>query len=146
MFSGKRACCNACRRIVGAPLGTVRFEKNDYVALMKVNLDYMFSLDPDRLLYHFRRIAGLDTGRAQEYGGWISSASGGAGYFEAHYISALAMASRTPNYERNGERITGRLLYLLTELEKCQTAFAKKILKMQDILALWESECMMLLK
>ena len=126
MFSGKRACCNACRRIVGAPLGTVRFEKNDYVALMKVNLDYMFSLDPDRLLYHFRRIAGLDTGRAQEYGGWISSASGGAGHFEAHYISALAMASRTPNYERNGERITGRLLYLLTELEKCQTAFAKK--------------------
>ena len=52
--------------LFGAELDKVRFEKNSYYFfLQKVNLDYMMGLDKDRLLYNYRRIAGLDTKGAQ---------------------------------------------------------------------------------
>lgn len=109
------------------PLDSVTFEKDSYYAeLMETNLDYMFSLDADRLLYNYRRIAGLDTKGVSSYGAWISPTSNGAGQFEAHYIVALAKASVTmPDYEYKGESVLDRLTYMLTEMRKCQLAYAQ---------------------
>ena len=99
-----------------------------YKGLMKTNLDYMMSLDKDRLLYNYRRIAGLSTQGAQSYGAWISPESNGAGQFEAHYVVALAKASVTmPDYRSStGESVLDRLTYMVKELQKCQQAYAAK--------------------
>lgn len=103
-------------------------EDSYYKGLMKTNLDYMMSLDKDRLLYNYRRIAGLSTQGVESYGAWISPESNGAGQFEAHYVIALAKASQTmPNYRSStGESVLDRLTYMLTELKKCQDAYALK--------------------
>ena len=96
-----------------------------YAELMNVNLDYMMSLNKDRLLYNYRRQAGLNTKGAESYGAWISPTGGGAGQFEAHYITALAKASMTmPNYSYNGETVLDRLTYMVIELKKCRDAFS----------------------
>ncbi len=109
-------------------LGAATLDKSSYYyRLMEVNLDYMMSLDKDRLLYNYRRIAGLDTMGKASYGAWISPTSGGAGQFEAHYVTALAKATQTmPDYTYNGETALDRLTYMVTELKKCQDAFALK--------------------
>lgn len=107
-------------------LEDVKFEGNSYYeGLMETNLNYIMSLDKERLLYNYRRLAGLDTKGAQSYGAWISPTSGGAGQFEAHSIIALAKASRTmPDYRYNGESVLDRLTYMVNELEKVQDAYA----------------------
>ncbi len=109
----------------GTEIDNVKFEEGSYYAqLMKTNLDYMFSLDRDRLLYNYRDVAGLDTLGAEPYGAWIAPSSNGGGQFEAHYIVALAKASKSmPNYSHNGETVLDRLTYMMTELKKCQDAF-----------------------
>lgn len=112
-----------------APLENLSFLEGSYFDhLMDVNLDYMFSLDPERLLFNYRRIAGLDTKGALSYGGWISPTSNGAGQFEAMYLSALARYCRSkPNYQGpDGSTPLSRLRYLLSEIRKCQLAFGKK--------------------
>lgn len=98
-----------------------------YRRLMSVNLDFMMGLDKDRLLYQYRRLAGLDTKGAESYGNWISFESGGAGQFEAHYVIALSKAAVSmPDYLYNGESVLDRLTYMVTELKKCYDAFAVK--------------------
>lgn len=117
----------SCRpRFVGTQLHEVMFPKNSYYRNLQIaNLDYMMSLDPERLLFHYRLLAGLDTKGAEGYGGWISTASGGAGQFEAHYVTALAKASQTmPDYRWRGESVSDRLSYLVNEMRKCQETFA----------------------
>lgn len=111
---------------VGTELSAVKFESGSYYEeLMKTNLDFMMKLDKDRLLYNYRRIAGLDTQGKKSYGAWISTQSGGAGQFESHYVVALAKAAVTmPEYRYNGESVLDRLTYMVTELKKCQDAFA----------------------
>ena len=113
--------------IEGTELAGVAFDQASWEhALMETNLDFMMKLNKDRLLYNYRLIAGLDTKGATSYGSWISTASGGAGQFEAHYVVALAKASQTmPNYSYNGETVLQRLTYMVQELKKCQDAFAK---------------------
>ena len=114
--------------INGTELDAVSFvEGSYYEGLMKTNLNYMMSLDKNRLLFNYRRIAGLSTQGATSYGGWISPESNGAGQFESHYIVALAKASQTmPNYQYNGETVLDRLTYMVKELKKCQDAYAAK--------------------
>ncbi len=112
----------------GIDLDNAKFASDSYYAqLMKTNLDYMFSLDRDRLLYSYRSIAGLDTLGAKPYGAWIAPSGNGAGQFEAHYIVALAKASLTmPDYSYNGETVMDRLSYMMNALKECQDAFALK--------------------
>ena len=113
---------------LGTELDAVSFPKDSYYyGLMKTNLDYMMSLDKERLLYNYRRIAGRNTQGATSYGAWISTESGGAGQFESHYIIALAKASVTmPDYSYKGETVADRLTYMVTELKNCQGDFAIK--------------------
>lgn len=107
-------------------LGNTSFEADSYwEGLMETNLDYMMSLDKDRLLYNYRLMAGRDTLGVQSYGGWIGTTTGGAGQFEAHYIVALAKAINTmPGYTYNNETLKERLEYMLTEWKACQDAYA----------------------
>lgn len=111
-------------------LDGVKFAPGSYMErLMKVNFElFMARLDPERLLYNYRLIAGLPTNGAESYGAWISTESDGAGQFEAHYIIALIKYCRsmpTLTYA-DGRTVLEMTKYMIGELKKCQDAFAVK--------------------
>lgn len=54
-----------------------------------LNLQYLKSLEPDRLLHNFRVNAGLPSS-AKPLEGWESPKIGLRGHFVGHYLSALA--------------------------------------------------------
>ncbi|MDO4293319.1 MAG: glycoside hydrolase family 127 protein [Eubacteriales bacterium] len=54
--------------------------------------DYLLLLDPDRMLYNFRRAFGQDTKGALPLGGWEEPAGLLRGHSTGHYLSALAFA------------------------------------------------------
>ncbi|VFQ88414.1 unnamed protein product [Cuscuta campestris] len=57
----------------------------------QTNLEYLLMLDVDRLVWSFRKTAGLDTPPASApYGGWEGSSSELRGHFVGHYLSASA--------------------------------------------------------
>lgn len=108
-------------------LDDVRFTANSHMeSLMKSNFNnFMMKLDPERLLYNYRLVAGLDTKGVQGYGAWISTESDGAGQFEAHYIVALIKYCRSmPELTYKGKTVLQMTKYLVDELKKCQDAFA----------------------
>jgi len=77
------------------------------------DLNYVMSLDPDRLLAPFFREAGLPA-KSESYGSWESS--GLDGHIAGHYLTTLSLL-----YASTGEtRVLDRLNYMLEELEKCQ--------------------------
>src|SRR5262245_46214610 len=78
---------------------------------------YLAGWDPDRLLFHYRAVAGLpQASGAQAYSGWDSGFI--HGHMLGHYLSA---ASRM--YAATGDEIfRDRANYIVAELAKCQAA------------------------
>ena len=54
------------------------------------DIQYLLSLDSDKLLAGFRETAGLDMNGASRYGGWENSLIGG--HTMGHYLTAMAQA------------------------------------------------------
>ncbi len=79
---------------------------------------YVGHLDPDRLLFEYRKLAGLPqaSGITGGYGGWDSGFI--KGHMAGHYLSAASrMAAATGD-----ESFRKKVLYLVGELAKCQEA------------------------
>ncbi len=85
-----------------------------------LNLKYLKSLDPDRLLHNFRINAGLPSD-AQPLEGWEAPYIGLRGHFTGHYLSALSSAVE----KYNDSQLTETLKYMVEELYKCQQALGK---------------------
>lgn len=83
----------------------------------QLNLDYLRSLDPDRLLHNFRVNAGLPS-QATAPEGWESPGVGLRGHFTGHYLSALARVAE----RKLDDTLEQRLKYMVSELHKCQQA------------------------
>ena len=88
----------------------------------KVNANFLRLLDPDRLLYFFRRLANLPQPRTDivPYGGWESQGSGLRGEFAGHYLhaaSAVAAAS-------DDALLRTRCEMIVSVLAACQAASA----------------------
>jgi uncharacterized protein len=82
-----------------------------------LNITYLKSLDPDRLLHNFRVNAGLPSD-AVPLEGWESPEVGLRGHFVGHYLSAVScVVERYPDTV-----LIKRLNYLVDELYKCQRA------------------------
>ncbi len=79
------------------------------------DLEYLLSLEPDRLLYAFRKNAGLDA-PGTPLGGWEAPTCEVRGHFVGHYVSACALMYANTGDERLLER--GNLM--VAELAKCQ--------------------------
>lgn len=93
------------------PLSDVRLEDSYFKQAMDRHKDYMLTLEPDRLIAHVRKAAGLSP-KGKNYGGWETH--GGCTY--GHYMSSCAMM-----YAASGDqRFISRLDYLLAELKACQ--------------------------
>ena len=94
---------------------------DDYaVNALDKELDYLLSLDADRLLYYFHRNAALAPKASSSYGGgWEDALIGG--HTMGHYLSALAQAyANASTGEEDRTAVEERLDYLLFELEQCQ--------------------------
>lgn len=84
-----------------------------FYAAQETDRAYLLRLDPDRLLSHLRRIAGLHP-KAAPYGGWDTDGAGTIG----HYLSACSqMAASTGD-----SRLQKRVAYIVDEMAACQKA------------------------
>jgi DUF1680 family protein len=78
-----------------------------------LNIEYLLSINPDRLLSPFLREAGLAP-KAQSYTNWESS--GLDGHIGGHYLSALSYMYASTGDSRIGERLE----YMIQELKRVQ--------------------------
>ena len=86
----------------------------------QMDIDFIISIDVDRLLHTFRLNAGLPS-EAEPLGGWEAPYIGLRGHFTGHYLSALS--SLVCRYK--DVRLSQRLDYLVNELDKCQRTNGK---------------------
>jgi len=99
------------------PLRDVRILDGPFRDAQQRGLDYLLSLDPDRLLHSFRLNAGLPT-TARPYGGWEAPDVELRGHSLGHYLTACSLM-----YEATGdERPKARAIATAAELRKVQQA------------------------
>ncbi|BAV09419.1 hypothetical protein SAMN05421788_101856 [Filimonas lacunae] len=97
------------------PLQRVRLLDGPFKKAQDADMQYMLSLNPDRLLAPYLREAGL-TPKAESYGNWENT--GLDGHIGGHYLSALSnMFAATGKPE-----IKQRLDYMINQLALCQQA------------------------
>ena len=95
------------------PLSAVRLNEGPFLAAQQRDLEYIMSLDPDRLLAPYLREAGL-TPKKESYGNWENT--GLDGHIGGHYLTALSLM-----YASTGNQaVLDRLNYMLAELKRCQ--------------------------
>ncbi|HTU64809.1 MAG TPA: glycoside hydrolase family 127 protein [Steroidobacteraceae bacterium] len=100
-------------RATPLPLADVRLAPSPFRTAVDANLRYLLSLEPDRLLHHFLKGAGLEP-RAPAYGGWESDTI--AGHTLGHYLSALALI-----HAQTGEdEPRARTVHIVAELARAQ--------------------------
>jgi DUF1680 family protein len=95
------------------PLTEVRLLPSPFKTAMDLDVAYIMSLEPDRLLSRFRKFAGLEP-KAPEYAGWESQTI--SGHTLGHYLTAAAKL-----YEATSdEKVRDRIAYIVDELAACQ--------------------------
>lgn len=103
------------------PLDEVRLLDGPFLDAQKRDADYLLSLQPDRMLHHFRANAGLAP-KAPVYGGWESEEPWVGirchGHTLGHYLSAAALMYASAGDDRMKQRVD----YIVAELHACQTA------------------------
>lgn len=98
------------------------------------DIDYLLSLDADRLLAGFRDTAGIDTKGKIRYAGWETSLIGG--HTLGHYLTAVAQAAATlPSSDPRDAELNDRLTYMITALKECQDAIGTGFLFGSTILS-----------
>ena len=105
-------------------LPDVRLEPSSRFGVsQRTNAAFLHKLDIDRLLYFFRRLAGLPQPRADisPYGGWESQGSGLRGEFAGHYLHAAAAAAAATS----DAILHARCEQMVTVLEECQQALGQ---------------------
>ena len=99
-------------------VSSVSAEGDFFENALEKEIDYLMSLDPERLLVNFRKNAGILTD-LEPYGGWENSLIGG--HTIGHYLTALSQAyvnAATPSSDR--KKIYGRITELVDGLAECQ--------------------------
>ncbi|WP_324013631.1 beta-L-arabinofuranosidase domain-containing protein [Microbacterium sp. JZ37] len=97
------------------PARAVRVTAGPFADALRVDLDYVLSLDADRLLAPFLREAGLEP-RDRSYGNWEDA--GLDGHTAGHWISALAHLHAATGHPE----ALRRLRYAVGELARAQEA------------------------
>ncbi|MFT3787576.1 MAG: glycoside hydrolase family 127 protein [Tepidisphaeraceae bacterium] len=95
------------------PLSAVRIDGGPCRDALEIDRAYLLKLNPDALMHHLRRNAGLQP-LADHYGGWDANGSGILG----HYLSACAQM-----YAATGdEELRRRVDHMIDTMAKCQAA------------------------
>lgn len=96
-------------------LNQVRLLPGPFKDAQDTNLDYLMTMDPDRLLAPYLREAGLEP-KTESYGNWENT--GLDGHIGGHYLTALALAHAATG---SAEALQ-RLEYMLEQLHRAQAA------------------------
>jgi len=96
-------------------LDQVRLLEGPFYHAMELDQQYLLSLDMDRLLVDYRKIAGLDT-FVEPYGGWEQE--GLNGHTLGHYLSACSMMFAATDEQEFKRRVD----YIVNELSDIQKA------------------------
>ena len=102
------------------PLDRVRLLPGPFSDAVRVDLDYVMGLDPDRLLAPFLREAGLPA-VAESYGNWEDS--GLDGHTAGHYLSALALLWAATGDPAPRERLEAAVAELARAQEALGTGY-----------------------
>lgn len=101
-------------------LDSVRIEpRSRFGIAQQTNSAFLRMLDPDRLLFFFRRLANVQQPRPtlSPYGGWESQGSGLRGEFTGHYLHAAAAVAASGD-----ELLASRCELVVDALHECQEA------------------------
>jgi DUF1680 family protein len=100
-------------------LHDVRLLDGPFLAAQKRDVDYLLSLQPDRMLHNFRVNAGLAP-KAPVYGGWESEEPWVDirchGHTLGHYLTSVSLMFASTDDDRMKQRAD----YIVTELHACQ--------------------------
>lgn len=118
-FASILCCClfrsTAQTKVESFKLSDVQLLSSPFEDACETDLNYILSLNPDRLLAPYLKEAGL-TPKAPYYGNWESM--GLAGHIGGHYLSALSNIYATTG----NKEVFRRINYMVDELGKCQQA------------------------
>ena len=95
------------------PLSSVKLLESPFRQAQQTDLNYILSLDPDRLLAPYLIDAGVES-QAQRYPNWENT--GLDGHIGGHYLSALSLMYASTGNAKVEERLT----YMVGELAKAQ--------------------------
>ncbi|MFT3991662.1 MAG: glycoside hydrolase family 127 protein [Luteolibacter sp.] len=98
------------------PLADVQLLESPFKDAMELNVKYLLSLEPDRLLHNTRLYAGLKP-KGEIYGGW--EMKGIAGHSLGHYLTAISQQYSTTGDPRFKQRIDT----IIAEMAECQKAY-----------------------
>ena len=104
-------------------LGDVRLEDDFYKQVTQKDVDFLNTFDVERLLFNFRKTAGLEAKAAAPYSGWENTRIGG--HTLGHYLAAAAQAVAGGYGEckgRDGMSLHQRVEALIKGLAECQNA------------------------
>nr|WP_317428045.1 beta-L-arabinofuranosidase domain-containing protein [uncultured Blautia sp.] len=105
--------CKIQKQVRDFPYGTVKIKDQYKSHAFDLELSYLYSLDPDKLMAGFLETSGL-VPEKERYHGWEETEI--QGHTLGHYMTAVAQAY---GYTGNQELLE-RLTYIITALEKCQ--------------------------
>ncbi|KAL9169075.1 hypothetical protein ABFS82_04G055900 [Erythranthe guttata] len=114
-YGGKRV--NGVDFLKEVSLHDVRLDPNSIHGIaQQTNLEYLLMLDVDRLVWSFRKTAGLST-PGEPYGGWEAPDVELRGHFVGHYLSASAqMWASTHNAD-----LKEKMSAVVSVLSECQS-------------------------
>ncbi|HEY8659784.1 MAG TPA: glycoside hydrolase family 127 protein [Hanamia sp.] len=98
------------------PLGDVKLSDSPFKHARDLNIHTLLEYKVDRLLAPYRKEAGL-TPKDSSYSNW----AGLDGHIAGHYLSALSINTAATN----NPECKKRMLYMISELKKCQEANTK---------------------
>ena len=108
-------------KVLPFPPESVRINDGPFRENQIRDIDYMLSIEPERLLHMFRTTAGLPS-TAKPLGGWESPQVWVRGQTMGHYLTACSMMYAATGDKRLKERGDA----IVTELAKCQNALQKR--------------------
>jgi DUF1680 family protein len=118
---GDRVTDKVAPKVTPFALTEVRLLDGPFKQAMRLDQEYLLSLEPDRLLHNFRVNAGLSSS-AKPLGGWEAPDVELRGHTVGHYLSALALM-----YAASGDsRFKARADFMVSELAVIQAAQAKR--------------------
>jgi DUF1680 family protein len=103
----------AARRL---PLSAVRLTGGPLKHAQELGIQNLLRLEPDRMMFYLRQLAGLDAKTTQGYGSWDGPGRNLTGHIAGHYLSAVSYM-----YAATGDnRFKQRADYLVDEMEAVQ--------------------------
>lgn len=108
-------------------MGNVALADDYLVNASDKEVEYLLSLDSEKFLYEFYKVAGLTPTTSSGYAGWErTNGSNFRGHTFGHYMSALSQAYLSSDDAADKAALKEEIEEAVSGLEQCQNAYAEK--------------------